>query len=367
MQSQISSSRVRDGVLITACMVIILAGMRYAQPLIVSFLLSLFISIIAAGPAGWLIKRGLSVTPAVGIVLLGLIVLEILLAVLVGSTLEQFRQSLPLYQDRLQTMSSEMVLWITNQGVDISKSGIADVLDPGAVMRFANTLVFSIGSTLSNVMLIMFTVMFMLLDAWSLPDKFKAMNSTRSEMINARLSDIVHSTKQYTSIKALMSLITGTMIWTGTALVGLDFAILWGFLAFLLNFIPTVGSIIAAVPAVLLALVQLGPMLALVVALIFLAVNTLIGNIVEPKYMGEKVGLSTLVVFLSMVFWGWLLGPVGMLLSVPLTMVVKLAAMSSDETRWISILLGSNDTTEVPDQQLETNENEQRLKTGGDT
>ena len=213
----------------------------------------------------------------------------------------------------------------------------------------------------------MFTVMFMLLDAWSLPHKFKAMNSTRSEMINARLSDIVHSTKQYTSIKALMSLITGTMIWTGTALVGLDFAILWGFLAFLLNFIPTVGSIIAAVPAVLLALVQLGSMLALVVALIFLAVNTLIGNIVEPKYMGEKVGLSTLVVFLSMVFWGWLLGPVGMLLSVPLTMVVKLAAMSSDETRWISILLGSNDTTEVPDQQLETNENEQRLKTGGDT
>jgi len=151
---------------------------------------------------------------------------------------------------------------------------------------------------------------------------------------------VIESTKQYTSIKALMSLVTGLLVWIGCSLIGLDFAILWGFIAFMLNFIPTIGSIIAAVPAVLLAMVQLGPMAALAVAGLYVAVNMVIGNMIEPRYMGRRVGLSTLVVFLSMVFWGWLLGPVGMLLSVPLTMVAKFAAQANENTRWVAILLG---------------------------
>jgi predicted PurR-regulated permease PerM len=335
------SNRMRDTVLILAHLVIIFLGMRYAQDLVVPFLLSLFIAIIAAVPVSWLKNCGLSLPLAVVVVLLGLTALEILLAVLLGSTVEQFSQSLPAYQARLQEISSGVMAWLTHHGVDVSKSGIENVLDPGAVMRFANALISGISSVLSNVMLIMLTVMFMLLEAWNLPGKINAMNSERSERILASISDAIQSTKQYTSIKALMSLITGSLIWACMAVVGLDFAVLWGFLAFLLNFIPTVGSIIAAVPAVLLAMVQLGLMSALIVIVIFLAVNLFIGNMVEPKFMGEKIGLSTLVVFLSMVFWGWLLGPVGMLLSVPLTMVVKFAAMSSEETQWFSILLGT--------------------------
>ena len=128
-------------------------------------------------------------------------------------------------------------------------------------------------------------------------------------------------------------------------MIGLDFAILWGFLAFALNFIPNIGSIIAAVPAVLLSLVQLGTTETLGVILLYLTVNTLIGNFLEPRYMGQRVGLSTLVVFLSLVFWGWLLGLVGMLLSVPLTMTVKFASQASDETRWLGILLGPGSET----------------------
>lgn len=353
MQQQYNSNWLRDAVLTTAGVVIILTWMRYAQGLIVPFLLSLFISIIAAAPLEWLKKRGWSVPLAVGLVLLVITVQGVLLSALIGTTMQQFSESLPTFQASLRELTSVVLKWFTEHGLDISTSGIADALDPAAVMGFANNLVARLGLVLSNVMLIMFTVMFILLEASTIPEKFKAIHSERSELVQARIADIIQSTKQYISIKALMSLATGLLIWAGTALAGIEFAVLWGFLAFLLNFIPNVGSIIAAIPTVLLALVQLGPMSALLVIIIYLAVNTVIGNYLEPRLMGKKVGLSTLVVFLSLVFWGWLLGPVGMLLSVPLTMVVKFAAMSSDDTRWFAIMLGSE--VETKDQTLPQN------------
>jgi predicted PurR-regulated permease PerM len=123
-------------------------------------------------------------------------------------------------------------------------------------------------------------------------------------------------------------------------LIGVDYPVLWGVLAFMLNFVPNIGSIIAAVPAVMLALVQWGVSSAVIVAAVYVAVQVMIGSIIEPKFMGRGLGLSTLVVFVSLVFWGWVLGPVGMLLSVPLTITVKLALDSKPETQWLGHLLG---------------------------
>ncbi len=111
-------------------------------------------------------------------------------------------------------------------------------------------------------------------------------------------------------------------------------------LAFLLNYIPTIGSFIAAVPAVLLTVIQFGLFEVMVVCFGYLAVNTVIGSFIEPRLFGKEIGLSTLVVFLSLVFWGWVLGPIGMLLSVPLTMIVKIALEGSADTRWMAVLLG---------------------------
>ena len=118
---------------------------------------------------------------------------------------------------------------------------------------------------------------------------------------------------------------------------------LWSVTAFLFNFIPNIGSIIAAVPAVLLAFVQLGPTTAGLAAIGYVVTNMVMGNVIEPRFMGRGLGLSTLVVFLSLIFWGWLLGTVGMLLSVPLTMIVKLALESSDDSRWLALLLAGNE------------------------
>ena len=129
-------------------------------------------------------------------------------------------------------------------------------------------------------------------------------------------------------------------ITSGLMIIGVDFAILWGFLAFLLNFIPNIGSAIAAVPAVLIALVQLGPGPAVLTAILYIVVNTIIGNVIEPKLLGKNLGLSVLVVFLSLIFWGWVFGTAGMLLAVPLTMTIKLILDQMDELKWLGLLLG---------------------------
>ncbi len=327
-------------VIVTAAVLIVLSWLRYAQDLVVPFLLSLFISVILAAPMGWLKRRGVPPMLAIGIISLGLAALGLLLGALLGHSLTAFSENLPEYQQRLRQMVYGALDWLSGIGIDTSHAAIRKVIDPGAVMGFANGLVGALGNGLSHVFLILFTVFFMLLESWNLPAKFEAMGSEKARRALDRIGQVIQSTKEYTSIKAIMSLATGLLIWIGCRLIGLDFAVLWGFLAFLLNFIPTIGSIIAAVPAVLLAVVQLGPGPALLVALLYLGVNTLIGNLIEPRYMGQRVGLSTLVVFLSMVFWGWLLGPVGMLLSVPLTMVGKFAAEANEQTRWLAILLG---------------------------
>jgi predicted PurR-regulated permease PerM len=155
---------------------------------------------------------------------------------------------------------------------------------------------------------------------------------------------MLSSINRYMVIKTLASLATAFFIWIWLWYLGLDFAILWGLIAFLLNFIPFVGAILMAVPAVLLALVQTDIQTTLLVALGYLVVNTAIGSILEPRFMGKGLGISTLAVFLSLLFWGFVFGTVGVFLSVPLTMVLIIALDASPRTRPIAILLGPDQT-----------------------
>jgi predicted PurR-regulated permease PerM len=332
--------RLRDVVLTIAGIVIILGAARYAQAIVVPFLLSIFLAIIASAPDAWLKRRGLSAPLASAVVLLMLVFIVLGVAMLLAASAREFSAALPAYQAGLQALTAGAVDWLAARGVDLGEAGLFQVLDPGAAMGFVNGLVGGLRQVLSNAFLIMFTVLFMLLEASSFPTKLQRMRPDGGSTHASRLAEVVESTKSYIAVKALTSLATSVLVWAGLALLGVDFALLWAFLAFALNFVPNIGSIIAAVPAVLLALLQLGPLMSGAVALLYLVVNIVIGNVVEPAVMGRRIGLSTLVVFLSLVFWGWLLGPVGMILSVPLTMAVKFAALANDETYWLGVLLG---------------------------
>ena len=354
MKSNATLAQLRDSILILAGIAMLLTWAHDASDIVVPFLLSLFISIIAVSPVNWLRKKGLPTLWAVGIVIVVVALLLAVITLMLGSTVEQFNLALPGYQARLNSLSVELANWLALQGIDIRQTQILKAINPGALMNFVNTIVLGFGSVLSNAALIILTVIFMLMEASSFPRKLSMMAGKQGGQSLQRIAEIMDSTRRYTVIKALISLVTGFLIWFLLMFVGLDFAVLWGFLAFVLNFVPNIGSLLAAIPAVLLSLLQMEPVMALVVIAIYLAVNAIMGNLIEPAVMGQQVGLSTLSVFLSLIFWGWLFGPVGMLLSVPLTMVVKFAAHNNPHTQWFAILLGHAPPPEsaCPDQQI---------------
>ncbi|MFT5730702.1 MAG: AI-2 transport protein TqsA [Desulforhopalus sp.] len=342
------STSLRDAVITLVGICLLLGFAQYASAIVVPFLLALFIAIIAASPVNWLKKRGVPDILSIGIVLLAVLAFLALISLMLGNTMNQFNLALPEYETRLKELMGKIVSLLSERGFDLKSSGILEAFDPSVVMTFANTLVIGLADVLSNTVLIMFTTMFMLFDVLDFPRKFEAVegSESQSERVLEQLALLVKSTNDYIVIKAIMSLGTGILIWLSLVLLGLDFALLWGVVAFILNFVPNIGSLLAAVPAVLLAFVQLGPGYGLVVIVLYVAVNIIMGNVVEPRIMGKRLGLSTLTVFLSLVFWGWLFGPVGMLLSVPLTMAVKFAAMNNPQTTWFGVLLSP-----VPEEQ----------------
>jgi len=325
--------------LLSAAFVVLVAGMKAAKPLLVPFLLSLFIAVIATPPLFYLKSRGVSRGLAILIVVLGIVLAGLLLGWLVGGSLNDFTSNLPGYQQRLAQQSQGLLQWLQQQGVDVAKLSLLDYLDPGKAMGLAAVLLKGLGNVLTQAVFILITVIFMLLEAAVFTNKLQVISADPQASL-AWVEAITRSIKRYMMIKTSTSLLTGVLVSLWLWLVGIDYPVLWGLLAFLFNYVPNIGSIIAALPALLLALVQLGLGGALWTGLGYLLINTLVGNMIEPRFMGRGLGLSPLIVFVSLVFWGWVLGPVGMFLSVPLTMTVKIVLDSNQETRRFAVLLG---------------------------
>jgi len=326
--------------LISASLVIVLAGIKAASAIVVPFLLSVFIAMSCSPIINWAKRYKVPRFLAVILVILIIIVFGFILAGLVGQSMNEFSQNMPKYQAQLLNKFTWLIGQLDTLNIRIDKAQLLSYLDPGVAMSMATNLLSSLGGVLTNFLLILLIVVFMLFEAESLPKKIHIALDDPGMKIQ-QIDKFLLSVKNYLAIKTLVSLGTGLIIAVWLYILGVDHFMLWATLAFLLNYIPNIGSIIAAVPAVLLAFVQLGAGAAGLTALGFVVSNMLMGNIIEPRYMGKGLGLSTLVVFLSLIFWGWLLGTVGMLLSVPLTMIVKIALESSQDTRWIALLLAS--------------------------
>ncbi|MEP2652975.1 MAG: AI-2E family transporter [Paraglaciecola sp.] len=339
---QINSQRPVKILLILASIVVILACIKAASAIVVPFLLSIFIAMACSPIITWANQYKLPRALAVIIVILLIVVFGLVLAGLVGQSMNEFSQNVPKYREQLVQEFGWVIGQLDKVNIKINKDTLISYLDPGAAMNMATNLLSSLGGVLTNFLLILLIVVFMLFEAESFPKKIHIALSD-PDMKMQQIDKFLTSVKNYLVIKTLVSLGTGFIIGVWLYVLGVDHFLLWSVLAFLLNYVPNIGSIIAAVPAVLLAFVQLGPTTAGLTAIGFVASNMVMGNVIEPKYMGRGLGLSTLVVFLSLIFWGWLLGTVGMLLSVPLTMIVKIALESNPDTHWFALLLASED------------------------
>jgi AI-2 transport protein TqsA len=326
-------------ILITAALfVIVVAGMRAAASIINPFLLSVFLATLCAPPLFWLQRQGVPNGLAVSAIILGLLVVALLLMIFVGRSLNTLSQQLPVYQERLSETMSQVFAWLNSLGLDMTKLPLTEYVTPGRIMSLVSYGLSIFRVLFTNMFLILLYVLFILLETSGFSRKLQAALYDPERTLS-HFKAMTANINRYMGFKALFSLATGVSLWGLMALIGVDFAGTWGLLAFVLNFIPAIGSFIAAIPAILWALVQLGLPSALLTLLAFLVVNVIIGSILEPKFMGNKLGLSTLVVFLSLIFWGWVLGPIGMVLSVPLTMIAKIALATNEDTRWIAVML----------------------------
>lgn len=360
-----------------AAFVVVVAGMRAASEIIVPFLLSVFLAVISTPALFWL--KGKRINAGFAILLVSLVILlaGILVGTILTASIADFTKDLPEYATKLNTQISTIEQkwnsWLnkldkdfhlnTNGAVEDPQSLpaaetpaperqpetsaeektpilLSGIFDAQAGIKVVGDLVTQFGNLLTKAFLIYLTTIFILLEASILPSKIKVVMTGNPETFK-NLSSIARDVKKYLAIKTVISLATGFLVTVWLTVLGVKYAVVWGLVAFLLNFVPNIGSIIAAIPACLLALVQLGIGSAVLSAIGYLVINMVIGNIIEPRVMGHRMGLSTLIVFLSLVFWGWVLGPVGMLLSVPLTMAVKIVLQSYPETRNLAILLGS--------------------------
>jgi len=323
-----------------AAFVIIIAGINLAQSVVVLFLVAVFLALLGTPPLLWLKEKRVPSGIAVLIVMAVMIFVIVLIGAQIGSSFSSFSDELPLLQTRIREQVLQLSLVLSHKGIVLTNKFLLEYINPAAVMKLTANLLTGLGSVLSDLVLILLTVTFILLEVSSFPIKLRAVLGDPKQVF-PQFTKFASDMKRYMVIKTLINLLAGILIALWMYILGVQFPVLWGFVAFLLHYIPNIGAAIAAIPAMLMALVQLGMGSVLLVAVGYIVLGFIIGNVIEPRLMGRKLGLSTLVVFLSLIFWSSLLGLIGAILCIPLTMTLKFAFESSESTKWIAVLLGS--------------------------
>jgi AI-2 transport protein TqsA len=326
--------------LIAAAFVIVVAGMKAAAALIVPFLVAVFIAVILAPIFLTLQRRRVPSGIALLLVVALIVGIGLLAANVLERSLSAVSGNLERYQTALATQTNEIWAWLESLGIAATGSTLGDYLNPQILLEHIGPIAGKLGDTLVMSFIVLIVAIFLLLEAAVMPAKVRALPGI-SHATWDRIRQIATDVRRYMLLKTVMSALTGALVAVFSAALGIDFPILLGVLAFALNYIPNIGSTVAAIPGILLAFVEFGLGTALITTVGYVVINVGVSNGIEPRYMGHGLGLSPLVVLSSVIFWGWVLGPLGMLLSVPLTMTLKIALESDEDTRWIALLMGS--------------------------
>jgi predicted PurR-regulated permease PerM len=325
--------------IIIGMLAIIAIGIKQAQATFEWLLFAVYLAILGAPLVIWIERKRIPYVVAVLLIVAGFAIVLVVIGIFVGTSLNSFYTALPSYQALLEKRISSLQAFLVANGITITDSLLAHQIDPEAVKGWTAGLLRGLGSALFELVMILLTVTFVLLEAPSFPAKLRAILGDPKKDLRLFMK-FVYDIQHYMNIKSAISLSVGILVGVWLFILGVDFPILWGFLAFLLHYVPNVGGFIAAVPAVLLAFIEFGIGRAAQVAIGYLAVESILGNVVEPLLMGRKLGLSTVVVIVSLIFWGNLLGIVGVFLCIPLTMTLKFVCENNKSTQWIAVLLG---------------------------
>jgi AI-2 transport protein TqsA len=319
-----------------AAAVVVIAGLRAASSVLIPVVVAGLLTLVTFPLVRWLRDHG--IPPPLAVVLTIVLTIAALAGpvAIVATVATRFAARVPQYRSALQQMSATVLIWLEGHGI----SGSLPFADVAAIFDWTTMALGGLVALLSSVFLIILVTAFMLLEAADVRVKLRAAFGLDDRALS-RLVEATQHVYQFLWLKTLVSAATGLAAGLWCTLWGIEFAVLWGLVAFLLNYIPNFGSLIAALPPVLLAAIQFGLARAALVAAGYVALNITLGSILEPRVIGRRLGMSPLALLVSLLFWGWLWGPIGFLLAVPMTMGARLILEEFQHARWLAVLISS--------------------------
>ena len=327
------------GLFALAALVLVIAGLREAADILVPVAFAGFITVLLSPLVRLLRRWGVPIPIAIPLVVLILVALLALVGSVVGASLNGFATAVPQYQRRVFEIAAALSQWLSDHRIRIDFIKLLASIDSVRVLAWAGRALTQVASLISLTVLVLLMVVFLLFDAMDLPARLR-LAFRRPEEELEQMRQVASEINHYIVLKTYLCLTTGTATLIILEVLHVDFAPMWAILTFSLGYVPNIGPIAASAPPVLLALLQAGPGRMTIVLGLLATLHTIVGNVIEPQLLGRRLGLSSFVVFVSLIVWGWIWGAGGMLLSVPLTMTLKILLENSRDWRWLSILMG---------------------------
>jgi AI-2 transport protein TqsA len=332
-----------------ASAVVTIAGLVAFADVIGPVFLGLMLTVAVHPLHGWLRRHGCPGWLAVTLTVLGTFAIVLGLAASLALSIAQLATLLPAYQERFTALLDDAGRFLAERGVGSEQvRAVLARVDFGALAGVIRDLLVGLAGALSGMLFILSVLLFMGLDAAGFPERLRSVSRQRSEIVGA-FASFARGTRSYlvvsTVFGAIVAVVDTGVLWA----MGIPLALTWGLLAFITNFIPNIGFVIGLVPPALLGLLEGGPVLMIWVIAVYVVINFVIQSVIQPKYVGDAVDLSLTLTFLSLVFWSWVLGPLGAILAIPLTLLSKSLLIDIDPTtRWVSALLTSSRPPEDP-------------------
>jgi len=318
-------------ILYIAATIITIIGLKFLSPFLIYLILSLFLTILIYPAINFMEKRGVPIILGYTIVAVAVVLIFSGMFLILTSSLKEFLNNANMYQEKFSSILNEINRYANEYGFkfDFNSLGVN-------IIPFVKAFLSRAGSILSGFLVVFIGVSFMIFETKNFGKKIAIISNNKETL---RL--FFKNTQKYFIIKTFTSALTGGLVALMLLYFKVPYAYLFGILAFVFNFIPVIGSIIAAIPGIIIALITYDVKTAVYVSIGYLIINNFVSNVLEPKIMGDGLDLSPAVVFFSLLVWGWVFGIVGMFLAAPLTMTLKLALMSNEKTKWIALLLSN--------------------------
>jgi len=327
--------------LFLASFVVVVFGMREASAIITPILIAFIVSILFTPMHSWLIDRGVPRWLALILVMLVILLVVSGMVSITVVSITQFINRIPQYSDALQGLINSSLEFLETLPIDTSSLLNFEMFDMTQIINVSGSILGGVADTFSNWFVLFLLIAMMMADFSYLPQKFQMMFKNNKQIM--AFSELILSIRRYLSITTSTGLVIGLLNAVLLMFMGVDFAVLWGILGFLMNFIPSVGIIISFIPPTVLALLEFGWQSAVATAAGIIIINFVIENVVKPRIMEEDLNISPLFVLISLTLWSYVLGPIGTILAVPLTLIAtKMLLEVSDETQWLAILITAN-------------------------